>query len=158
MNLAQEHDDRAMNGYLFGINNNHGKTHFAFDDSEVTKDGKQILTWLNGMYPADYYCSDDKCELVSDVYCNYGNTLVIGAGETVTLQYRVYGNDPVVDGSDTYNTGNDIIVTVTFTADAYGYVTAVASYSVEINNAVNGNLNSVDIQKLANLGTAINND
>ena len=149
--IDEAHADIAANGYLFGIDNDHGRSLFSYNDTRILVNGEEKYVLANGQIAIDTLdCYE--CNLVNAISASLKD-ITIGANEKKVVTIEVKGNNPVFDENNQgYSTGNNIIVTITFEADADGYVSAVANYSVEINGVVNGNLNNVDIQTLVNLG------
>ena len=148
--IDEDHADIAANGYLFGIDNDHGRSLFSYNDTRILVDGVETYVLANGQMSIgtlDCY----QCNLVNAISANLKD-ITLGANEEKVVTIEVKGNNPVSDGNQAYSTGNNITVEITFKADADGYVSSAAITSVIINNTVNGNLNNVDIQTLVNLG------
>lgn len=149
--IDEDHADIAANGYLFGIDNDHGRSLFSYNDTRILVDGKETYVLANGQMSIgtlDCY----QCNLVNAISASLKD-ITLGANEKKVVTIEIKGNNPVFDENNQgYSTGNNITVEVTFEADADGYVSSAAITSVKINNVDNGNLNSVDIQTLVKLG------
>lgn len=165
--LGENDGDIAMNGYLFGLDKEHGRSYFSYNDTRILVDGVEKYVVSNGDIALLRYvdreghtCAD--CSLVAGI--NAKTNIVIGANQIVKVTFEVVGNNPVYDANGIgYSTGNNITVEVEFKTDAYGYLLTDANGNITgvtvtnvIINTINGNLdsalNNVDLETLKTLG------
>ena len=123
--LDENHGDIAYAGYLFGIDNLHGRSYFSVNDTNASvslyeKDGTKVfenaefvLAGKDGKISIETIDCDD-CSLVTAVTVDLSK-VTIKAGQKAYMMLDVDGGNGV--------TGNDVKVLVKFEADENGVVT-----------------------------------
>lgn len=143
--LAEDHGDIAIGGYLFGLDRNHDRSFFSYNDTivRVDDDGtvREYPYTQDGIITLDAVTCND-CDIVTAAVIDLSNAKV-EAGKTTWVRI-------VINGKNTENgtaTGNKVEISVGFTLNAKGEVVATL-YDNLINDVANGTLNGVDLTKI----------
>lgn len=148
--LDEDHGDIAKNGYLFGIDaDQHGKSYFAYNNTRVNYNGKEYAVCGDGLLSFDTI-ECNGCDLVKSVTVDLSKAS-IAYGAQNEFEFIIKGDNVTADG---LHTGNDIRVTFKFDVDKFEYAVKaeILNGGAKINGDLNGNLNSIDLQDLANAG------
>lgn len=148
--LDEDHGDIAKNGYLFGIDaDQHGKSYFAYNNTRVNYNGKEYAVCGDGLLSFDTI-ECNGCDLVKSVTVDLSKASIAYRAQN-EFEFIIKGDNVTADG---LHTGNDIRVTFKFDVDKFEYAVKaeILNGGAKINGDLNGNLNSIDLQDLANAG------
>ena len=144
--LDENHGDIAYAGYLFGVDQAHGRTFFSYRDTVAYSylfdaDGNKLIDGR------EYVCAGkdgqitlgtincSECSLVTAINVDLSD-ITIPANGTAYVKFEVAGGN-------SSKTGNDVTVVIKFVADANGVVTASIHTNSTLGNNVQYKLNNV---------------
>ena len=143
--LAEDHGDIAIGGYLFGLDRDHDRSFFSYNDTIVRVDDngtvREYPYTQDGIITLEAVKCDD-CDLVTAAVIDLSNAKV-EAGKSTWVRI-------VINGKNNENgnvTGNKVEISVEFTLNAKGEVVATLHDNF-MNDVVGGNLNHVDLTKI----------
>ena len=155
--IGEKHGDKAIGGYIFGIEDEHERSFFSFNDTivRVSEDGNKV-----DKYP---YAPNDKdniitlntikcgdCSLVDSVSVDLSKVNVV-ADQTTYVRFIIAGDNYIMVNGEKAWTGNSVEVSVRFNIVDGKVVATLEGYKMNGNKVAKGatgSLNHIDLTKL----------
>ena len=155
--IGEKHGDKAIGGYIFGIEDEHERSFFSFNDTivRVSEDGNKV-----DKYP---YAPNDKdniitlntikcgdCSLVDSVSVDLSKVNVV-ADQTTYVRFIIAGDNYIMVNGEKAWTGNSVEVSVMFNIVDGKVVATLEVYKMNgdaVAEGATGSLNRIDLTKL----------